>query len=78
MTEFTFEYNKMKTKLYYRKEGVLEEVSQDKLIFIVGTTKAAAINKIYDSFISNMNAIYWDSSCKDRTLCAKLTLEIKN
>ena len=76
MTEFTFEYNKMKTKLYYRKEGVLEEVSQDKILFIVGTTKSAAINELYDTFSKNMNAIYWDSYPKNRNISAKLTLEI--
>jgi len=78
MTEFTFEYHNRETRLYYKKENKLQEVAQDKLIFIVGTTKAAAINELYNSFNRNMNAIYWDSYPKTKDISAKLTLEIKD
>ncbi len=78
MTEFTFEYYNRETRLYYKKENKLEEIPQDKVIFIVGTTKAAAINTLYEEFNRNMNAIYWDSYPKSKDISAKLTLEIKD
>ena len=78
MTEFTFEYNNRETRLYYKKGNKLEEVAQDKLLFVVGTTKAAAINKLYNEFSNNMNTVYWDSYPKNRDVSAKLTLEIKD
>lgn len=78
MVEITFEYNNRETRLYYKKGNKLQEVPQDKLLFLVGTIKAASINKLYEEFENGMNDIYWNSYPKSRDISAKLTLEIKD